>query len=148
MTSLLAASWAFAAPSDEPTADAILKGEAPPIDYSRAVKCLPSYKIERTEPLSEQYILFHLRDGTLWLAQMRGRCPGIGPNSHLAFNKDQNRLCEWDSVRVVYDNGIGADVNLGPQCNLPKFDPVSAEQVEMLKQQLRKPTHPPGENKQ
>ena len=140
MITVLACVWSFPAAAGEPTAEEILKGEAPPIDYSHAMKCLPSYKIERTEVLSERYILFHLDNDALWLAQLRGRCPGVTPNAHLAFGKDEGRLCEWDSVRVVYDDGIGSDVRMGPTCNLPKFDPGSPEQVEMLKQQIRKPT--------
>jgi hypothetical protein len=46
----------------------------------------------------------------------------------------------------VYDEGIG-NVRLGPICNLPKFEPVSPEQVEMLRQQIRNPTKAPGEQK-
>lgn len=132
--------------SDAPAAEAILKGEAPPVDYSTAEKCLPSVDIERTEPLSERYIVFHFRNGGLWLAQMRGRCPGMTRNSHLAFEKGSSRLCEWDTVRVVYEEGIG-NVRLGPVCNLPKFESVSPEQVEMLRQQIRHPTQVPGERK-
>src|SRR5512147_2315270 len=101
------AAGAEPAAPNAPAAEAILKGEAPAVDYSQAAKCLPSVDIERTEALSERYIVFHFRKDGLWLAQMRGRCPGMSPNSHLAFEKDKSRLCEWDTVRVVYDEGIG-----------------------------------------
>jgi len=134
---------ASAATTDAPTADAILKGEAPAIDYSQAVKCIASYKIERTEPLSSGYILFHLHGDVLWLSQLRIPCPGLSPNSQLSFDQDRNRLCEWDTVRVVYDNGIGIEPRLGPRCSLPKFEPVSPEQVEMLRLQIKKPTLAP-----
>jgi hypothetical protein len=150
MIGALVCAWSAAradpAAPDAPAAEAILKGEAPAGDYSQAAKCLPSVDIERTEALSERYIVFHFRNDGLWLAQMRGRCPGMSPNSHLAFEKDKSRLCEWDTVRVVYDEGIG-NVRLGPICNLPKFEPVSPEQVEMLRQQIRNPTKVPGEQK-
>jgi hypothetical protein len=138
---------AFAAMGDEPTAEDILKGEAGPIDYSQSVKCIASYKIQRTEPLSDRYILFHLDDGSLWLAQLRARCAGVAPDAHLAFEQKNNRLCEWDSVRVLYDDAGPGGVMFGPKCNLPKFDPVSTEQVEMLKEQIRKPTRPSGASK-
>jgi Family of unknown function (DUF6491) len=141
-----AASAVEAASPDEPVAadaEAILKGEAAPIDYSQAVKCIPSYKIERTEPISNGYILFHMQGGALWLAQLRVPCPGITPNAHLSFVKDMGRLCEFDDVRVVYDNGFGNSATFGPRCTLPKFEPVSPEQIEMLKQQLKKPNPPP-----
>jgi len=133
----VAAVWlACGAVADEPTAEDILKGNAPPIDYSQATKCLQSENIERTEPLNDQYIVFHLRGEQTWIAQMRGRCPGLGPNAKLVFEKDSPRICEWDSVRVVYDNGLGNGVTFGPRCNLPKFEPVSEQQVTMLKEAI------------
>ncbi len=133
-------------PVESPSADTILKGEAPAVDYSQAQKCLPSSGIERSEPLNDRNIVFYFRNKGVWLAQLRGRCPGMTSNSHLAFEKDTTRLCEWDSVRVVYEDGIGS-FRLGPVCNLPKFEPVTPEQVEMLRQQIRHPTKIPGEDK-
>jgi hypothetical protein len=58
--------------------------------------------------------------------------------SQLSFEKDEHRLCEYDSVRTVNEDGVGG-VRLGPKCNLPKFEPVSPEQVDMLKQHIRNP---------
>ncbi len=133
--------WMAAATAAEPTAEEILSGAAAPLDYSQAVKCIASHKIERTEPLNDGYIVFHLTGNELWLAQLRMRCPGVTANSVLSFEKDAHRLCEWDSVRTVTDDGIGG-VRLGPKCNLPKFEPVSPEQVAMLKQHIRNPGHP------
>jgi len=133
-----AALLAFAATAAEPTAEEILNGTAAPADYSQAVKCISSVKIYRTEPLNDRYILFHLNGNQLWLAQFRIRCPGMTATSQLSFEKDQHRLCAWDSVRVVNEDGIGG-FRLGPRCNLPKFEPVSQEQVDMLKQHIRNP---------
>ncbi len=60
-------------------------------------------------------------------------------SSQLSFEKDEHRLCEWDSVRTVERQiGIGG-FRLGPKCNLPKFEPVSQDQVDMLKQHIRNP---------
>ncbi|HTK98508.1 MAG TPA: DUF6491 family protein [Pseudomonadales bacterium] len=133
-----AALLALAVSAAEPTAEEILNGTAGPIDYSQAVKCIASAKIERTEPLNDRYIVFHLSRNQLWLAQLKMRCPGMTAVSQLSFEKDQHRLCEWDSVRTVNEDGIGG-FRLGPKCNLPKFEPVSPEQVDMLKQHIRNP---------
>jgi len=130
---IAAIATACSAAADEPTAEDILNGKAPPIDYSNAEKCLRSELIERTEVLNERYILFHLRGKETWLAQFPNRCPGLSPNAKLIFEKDSPRICEWDSVRVAYDNGIGSEPTLGPRCNLPKFEPLSSEQATMLK---------------
>src|SRR5262245_17915437 len=54
-----------AKPTSGPTAEEILNGTAPPVDYSQAVKCIQSERLERTEPLSERYIVFHLRGEAL-----------------------------------------------------------------------------------
>lgn len=138
--------WISAAMAAEPTAEEILSGAAAPIDYSRAVKCIAWHKIERAELLNDRYIVFHLSGDELWLAQLRMKCPGVTPSSVLSFEKDTNQLCEWDSVRTVTEDGIDG-VRLGPKCNLPKFEPVSPEQVAMLKQHIRNPGHPPTEAK-
>ena len=130
--------WALAASAAEPTAEEILNGTAAPIDYSQTVKCISSAKIDRTEPLNDRYIVFHLSGNQLWLAQLKMKCPGMTALSQLSFEKDENRLCEWDSVRTVNEDGIGG-FRLGPKCNLPKFEPVSPEQVDMLKQHIRNP---------
>jgi hypothetical protein len=131
---LVAALAASGAETSEPSAEDILGGTAPPVDYSQAVKCLQSERLERTEPLSERYIVFHLKGDALWIAQMPARCPGMTNQSKLMFEKINPRICEWDTVRVVYDEGT--HLRLGPRCNLPKFEPVSPEQVEMLKERI------------
>jgi hypothetical protein len=130
--------FAFTATAAEPTAEEILSGTAATADYSEAVKCITSAKIDRTEPLNDRYIVFHLNGDQLWLAQFKVRCPGMTSHSQLSFEKDEHRLCAWDSVRVVTEDGIGG-FRLGPRCNLPKFEPVSQEQVDMLKQHIRNP---------
>jgi len=142
--------WGAAATADEPSTDApaadqsgtaapkaeeILSGTVPLVDYSQAVKCLKSENIERTEPISDRYIVFHLRGNEIWIAQMRNRCPQMGSNSKLMFVKNNPRICEWDTVRVVRDDGDD-EYRLGPPCNLPKFEPVTQEQVAMLKQSI------------
>jgi len=129
------ASTADKAKAAEPKAEEILNGSAPLLDYSQAVKCLKSENIERTEPIGDRYIVFHLRGNETWIAQMRHRCPQMGPYSKLMFVKNNPRICEWDEVRVVRDDGDD-EYRLGPPCNLPKFEPVSREQVEMLKQSI------------
>jgi hypothetical protein len=123
-----------AAQAAGPSAEEILSGTAPPVDYSQAVKCIQSERLERTEPLSERYIVFHLKGDALWIAQMRNRCPGMTSQSKLMFEKINPRICEWDTVRVVYDEGT--HLRFGPRCNLPKFEPVSPEQVGMIKERL------------
>ncbi len=55
--------WISVATAYEPTAEEILSGAAAPIDYSQAVKCIASHRIERTEPLNDRYIVFHLTGG-------------------------------------------------------------------------------------
>lgn len=115
-----------------------MSGAAPPADYSQAVKCIPSATINHAEPLNDRYIVFHSGRDKLWLVQLKMRCPGMTASSLLSFEKDEHRLCEWDSVRTVEDN-LMSGPRFGPRCNLPKFEPVSQDQVNMLKQHIRNP---------
>jgi len=128
-----AIAMALGAAADEPTAEDILNGKAPSVDYSQAERCLRSERIDRTEALNDKYLVFHLHGNETWLAQFPVRCPGLAPNVKLMFEKTNQRICAWDTVRVLYDNGFGMEPTLGPRCTLPKFEPVSEEQVAMLK---------------
>ncbi len=133
-----AALWSLTAYAAEPSAEEILSGTAPPADYSQAVKCIPFATINHVEPLNDRYIVFHSSRNKLWLVQLKIRCPGMTASSLLSFEKDEHRLCEWDSVRTVDDN-LMSGPRFGPKCNLPKFEPVSQDQVNMLKEHIRNP---------
>jgi hypothetical protein len=138
MAALLAGSSVVAATPDPdaPSAEEILSGAAPPGEYVKKDTCIISARIKRTEVLSERFILFHLYDhGELWLARLPQRCSGLTPRSKLVFDKNNDRLCKWDSVRTVM-NEDSSMPQFGPRCVLPEFEAVTPDQVEQLKKEI------------
>jgi len=137
MAVLLASSGLGAATDpDAPSAEEILSGTAAPGEYVKTQTCLISTRIKQTEVLSERFILFHFFDHSeLWLARLPQRCSGLTPRSKLVFDKNNDRLCRWDSVRTVL-NEDSPMPQFGPRCVLPQFEAVTPDQVEQLKKEI------------
>jgi len=138
--------WMAAATAATPSAEDILSGQAPPGEYGRHSRCLVASRIERTEVLSDRFILFHAVRGELWLAQLKRRCVGLTPQSDLMFERrGSDRICEFDAVRTVtgsIDPGSvfarpGANPDLGLRCTLPEFELVTEQQIDLLKREIR-----------
>jgi len=136
--SLLSA-WVLHAAEDQPTVEEILDSPLSEGDYATERRCVRSISIERTEILSEQLIVFHLKRGDeKLLLQFPQRCPGLRRDVPLLYEKgDTSRICEHDTVQARLD--LGAASRWGPRCILPAFESVTAQQIEYLKAELRRP---------
>jgi hypothetical protein len=132
LTSLLCTT----ATAAEPTAEEILSGAAPSGEYVKRVRCIVASRIDRTEVLSDRFILFHVGNDELWLARLKMRCTGLTPRSDLMFVKSSDRICEWDAVRTLNQEGLG-EVDVGQACTLPEFESVTKEQVELLEREIK-----------
>jgi hypothetical protein len=145
--------WLSASTAASPSAEEILSGNAPPADYGKRVRCVVAARIEKTEALSNRFIVFYGVRDELWLTQLRRPCPGLTPNSDLMFERRGSyRICEFDTVRTVrgsLDPGSvfarpGANPDLGVRCMLPEFEAVTPNQVALLKREIRAARkHPP-----
>jgi hypothetical protein len=138
--------WIAASAAASPSAEEILSGQAPPAEYGQHSRCLVSARIERTEVLSDRFILFHVVRDELWLAQLKRRCVGLTPHSDLVFERrGGDRICEFDAVRTVAGSvgpgGLtgppGANPDLGLRCTLPQFELVTPQQIELLQREIR-----------
>lgn len=105
-------------------------------DYIEAKKCLRADTIDRIRPLSDRHIVLETGRNERWLLQLPMRCPGLRPDAKLAFEQHGFNVCEWDFVRVVYDDGL-AGATLGARCRLPKFESVTRDQVDALRVELK-----------
>ena len=74
-------------------------------EYAKTRKCLHTDSIRQTRVLNESYIVFETTRTERWLAKLAPSCPGLRPDSLLAFDTRNPQLCAWDSVRVVLDQG-------------------------------------------
>ena len=114
-----------AAPLDLET---LLRAEG---EYPQSERCLLAHKLERTRILDESHILFELRGGRYYIAQMQQRCPGLTKGSVVSLERRSMKLCAKDGVR-----GIRITGGYTPYCQLPEFLPVTKEQVALLREAL------------
>jgi hypothetical protein len=98
-----------------------------------AVRCLSSMDYDQVEVLDNLRLVFKGRGQKRWLNQLRIRCPGLRRHATLQFEMRSMRICEMDGFKSV-DPGFG---DRSGNCSLGKFEPISAEQEQMLKDALR-----------
>lgn len=107
-------------------------------DYDTAETCIPRSRISRTEILNDRFVVFHLRGDEKYLVQFRHRCPGLRRNGTMRLETRSFRLCAMDTIQGLYEIGIGRGT-WGPSCMIPGFEPVTQEQVAIIKEELRRP---------
>ena len=119
---------------------AVLLGQEP-AQYNSAVRCITVMHVEKTEVLGPQLIVF--RDQRhVWINQLPGRCPGLRPGVKVAYEMaSPHHFCAFDGARVVnYFGGSSNSVDsFGPGCFLGKFEPITKEQLAVLREHYTPP---------
>ena len=72
-----------------------------------ALRCVDLVRIDHTQVVDEQNILFYLRNGNIYLNQLSHRAPGLSPNRPIMFRTSTGRLCNHDTVTVLDTWGFG-----------------------------------------
>ena len=105
-------------------------------DYSETRRCIVSGRIDRTEVLSDRFVVFHLRGGKKYVVQFKHRCPGLRRNGVTRIERRSAQICANDTIQGRY--GIGFDdQSWGPRCIIPQFEPVTEEQITFLEEALK-----------
>jgi hypothetical protein len=125
-----------AAPTGVESAEQIIATPATDESYLDTYRCLRADKIARTRVLSNRHVVFEMRRAERWLVQLPVACPGLTPGTRVALQRGGSGLCDTDFVRPIQETGLGTG-RLGPPCRLARFEPVTREQVEALRQALR-----------
>lgn len=124
-----------ASEADEMPAAEMLKQEADILgqfeDEESALRCINSARLDRSEILSNQSIVFRMRGGANYINRLRYRCPGLAPRDTIMYETQSRQLCNLDSITVLDD--LGGRFLRGARCSLGKFFPVDDETVELLK---------------
>lgn len=107
-------------------------------EYDTTQNCIARSRISRTEILNERFVVFHLRGDEKYLVQFQHRCPGLRRNGTMRLETRSFRVCSMDTIQGFYEMGIGRG-NWGPSCMIPGFEPVTQEQVAIIKEELRRP---------
>ena len=106
-------------------------------EYDVAERCIARSRISRTEILNERFVVFHLRRDEKYLVQFRQRCPGLRRHGTMRLETRSFRVCSMDTIQGLFEMGIGRGT-WGPSCMIPGFEPVTGEQVAIIKEELRR----------
>lgn len=105
--------------------------------------CVQTQRIRRTEIVDDSTILFFMtpRD-RVFVNRLPRRCPGLRFAGTFSYRATTGRLCNVDIIRVVRDLATRTDVGVG--CALGMFRPVTAEEVEIIKNREPAPPDEPA----
>lgn len=105
-------------------------------DYSESERCIMASRIDRTEVLSDRFIVFHMRGDKKYVAQFEHRCPGLRRNGTTRLERRSSQICANDTIQGLYDMSVDGG-SWGPRCFLPKFEPVTEEQITFIEDALK-----------
>jgi len=140
---LLAVPLAAQEPQAESQADAeapldvetILSTPSEESSYGEAPRCISTTRIRGSEVLDGRHIVFRMSQDEYYLVQFENRCPMLERNSTIVYETQGSRLCQLDPIRAV--SGLGATAQIGPICMIPGFQPVTKEQVALIRESLK-----------
>lgn len=116
--------------------EALLTQDPQRADYVEDVRCIYSRRIRSVEVLDDKHVAFRMGRDKYYLVQFKHRCPGLRKEKPVMYESDQARLCKHDSIRAVYDMGLG-NYRPGMKCGIPGFQSVTKEQIVHLKDLLK-----------
>ena len=101
------------------------------VDDEGMVKCVDLLRIDHTEVVDEQNILFYMRGGDIYLNRLAHPLPGLGRNRPFMYKTSIGRLCNLDTITVLEPWGFG--FTQGGTSWLGKFRPTDEASVDALK---------------
>jgi hypothetical protein len=132
------AEGAGTAPAPAATLEELLAG--PNSEPLEAERCIRSSSIDSTDVLHSQLVVFKVGRRDIYINQLPGNCPGLRPKAKIALTSRDDRLCQLDSIRVLYPAGMGAsggeNIIPGPSCMLGKFERITPEQLQVLQERF------------
>lgn len=94
-------------------------------------RCIALNRLDRTEVIDDRTIVFHMRDGSLYLNHLDRECPGLKREERFMYSPTGNRLCSIDTVTVLEQWAFG--LTRGFTCSLGDFHPISEADLAELK---------------
>lgn len=101
------------------------------VDEEAAQRCINLRRLDRSEVLNNQAIVFHMRGDDIFINRLRYRCSGLSRRDTIMFETRFNQLCNLDQVTVL--NEMGGRFMRGASCGLGLFHPIDEDTVDLLK---------------
>jgi hypothetical protein len=92
--------------------------------------CLLVSRIDQTDALDDQNIIFRMRGNEVYRNTLPRKCPGLERENRISYQARGGRLCNVDTISVLEDFGFG--LRPGFTCRLGKFVPLSPDELEDL----------------
>lgn len=97
-----------------------------------ARRCLPLLRIDRTEIIDDQTIVFHMKGDDIFVNELDRPCNRLEREGRFTYRTSTGQLCSTDRISVLENAGLGG-LQEGFSCGLGSFRPVDEAFVEMLK---------------
>lgn len=99
----------------------------------KAEHCISLNRIQTSDVIDDKRILFETVGGDYYLNELPHKCPGLAFEESFMYRTSIGQLCDMDIVTVLVNAGFG--LQSGASCGLGMFQPVSAQEAEMLMEQ-------------
>jgi hypothetical protein len=86
-------------------------------------RCISLNRVDRTEVIDDRTLIFHMRNGTIYLNHLERECPGLRREERFMYSPTGNRLCDVDTITVLEQWGFG--LTRGFTCGLAEFHPIT-----------------------
>ena len=93
--------------------------------------CISLPRIDHTEVIDDQTILFYARGNRVYRNYLPRQCPGLEREQRFMYEVRNNQLCSSDAVSVLESWGSG--LARGFLCPLGEFQELSEEELEEIK---------------
>ena len=116
-----------------PEIEKILSNQSTDVE---SVDCIRAHRIRNTQILSNQHVAFRTGREEWYLVTFRNKCIGLRPRSKISIERrSQMSLCRMDTIRPLEEWGFG-EYREGAFCHITEFQPITKEQLELMKQHL------------
>ena len=111
----------------------VLAGE--PVDQQTGMSCISLSRIQSTDIIDKQHILFHLTGKDLYVNTLPRACPGLTRDKAYMYRTSQSQLCKLDMITVLDQASFG--FTAGATCGLGTFEPIDEEGVKELQAEAK-----------
>jgi hypothetical protein len=100
-------------------------------------RCVDLRRIDHTEVVGDQYILFYMKDRTIYQNRLPQAFPALGRGRPFMYRVVTSQLCDGDLITVLEQWGFGfTPTESSP---LGQFTSIDAAGVEALKEAAKSP---------
>lgn len=97
-------------------------------------RCLSLVSIKDTRILDDKNIIYYGMGKKIYRNHLPRRCPGLRPSSTYLHKPILGQVCSLDFITVI--DGFSSHFFRGASCSLGKFEPITKEQLEALKEEI------------